>query len=102
MLSSNPDLIQYLLDKGAHPGMRGGLAVRTAVQMGRLDLVRLLVEPSKDSSPKRQRREDRYKVGSELVELAVKVNANDIVQYFVEKGVMPPLRSIMQMKKRKR
>ena len=116
VLSHNEALIRYLLSKGAHPGVRGGLAVQTAVKMKRLDLVKLLVEPpelspsasaaAKDSGAaekpaiKRQRHEDRYKVGSELVETAMKAGADDIVHYFIkDKGVMPPLRSIMSMGK---
>lgn len=95
VLSSNTVLIRYLLEHGAHPGVGGGLAVRTAVQMRRLDLVKLLVEPDVPMGGKRQRCEDRYKAGSELVELAMGSGADDIVQYFVGKGVLPPLRSIM-------
>jgi hypothetical protein len=108
VLSHNEALIRFLLSKGAHPGVRGGLAVQTAVKMKRLDLVKLLVEPpdlvvgnnDEGQAIKRQRREDRYKVGSELVETAMKAGADDIVHYFIkDKGVMPPLRSIMSMGK---
>ena len=89
------------------------------MQIKRLDLVKLLVEPpptpSLDdggqassgpststplsaSTAARRGADDRYKVGSELVELAMKSGADDIVHYFIkEKGVMPPLRSIMSM-----
>lgn len=38
-------LIEFLLDHGADPGLKGGIAVKVAIQMRDLGLVRMLVEP---------------------------------------------------------
>lgn len=37
-------LIEFLLDNGADPGLKGGIAVKVAIQMRDLGLVRMLVE----------------------------------------------------------
>lgn len=93
VLSGHIPLIRYLLDKGARPGDRDGYAVRIAVQTRRLDIVKLLMN---FKGPQ------KYKAKSDMVELAMANGADDIVQYFVKDGVMPPLKSIMKMNSRKR
>lgn len=86
VLTSNIALIEYLLRYGADPGVQESLPVRIATQMGRLDLVRLLVEPGQGGA-KRIKRADRIVIGPELVELAIKSGHEPIVQYFVhDKG----------------
>jgi hypothetical protein len=89
VITSNIDLIEYLLQHDADPAAHGALPVRIATQRGRLDLVKLLVEPrTPEHSPaKKIKRMDRFIIGSDLVELAMKSGHEHIVRYYVhDKG----------------
>jgi hypothetical protein len=132
VLAKNVEVIKYLLDKGADPGMRDGLAIEISVKLGDLGIVKMLVEhqslnpvsidggpgPTPDGSG------TGFRFGTEIpsrwVETAVKSGSDEIVSYFVHEkgqyrhphflqgqctdslGVMPPLHSIMQLGKNDR
>lgn len=91
-LDRNYELAEWLLQRGADPGLRDSLAVVAAVERRDLKMVKLLVEPFENGvSPsglaKRRRVADRVSVGPNLVQKALTAGADDIVDYFVhEKG----------------
>jgi hypothetical protein len=111
VLSSNYALMGYLLEKGADPAVKDGLAVEVAISKKDLKAVRLLVEArsshgktraltedgSDDDDEERKRgpagRNKRRKIGEKvmisqrLVEVAMRKGSREIVHYFVhEKG----------------
>jgi len=97
-------LVRFLLENGASPGCKDGLAVRIAINKRDLGLVKMLIEPDasvKDSDGRRVRRrrmEDRVRVGPEMLKVAVKVDAKDIVEYFMkEKGCVPDMQTVLMM-----
>lgn len=88
-LDKNYELAEWLLRRGADPGLRDSLAVVAAIERKDLRMVKLLVEPfeGSTSSGKRRRLADRVVIGPYLVEKALTSGTNDIVDYFVhEKG----------------
>lgn len=88
VLTSNTKLITYLLRHGADPASNQYLPLRIATQKGRLDLVKLMVEPASETSAKRMKRVDRVVIGPEMVELAMKSGQEHIVRYYVhDKGM---------------
>lgn len=91
-------LVRFLLAHGADPGAKSGLAVMVAIRAGDLGLVRTLVERVDDarkSTGKRRRLRDRVVVSSEMLRMAVRCDARDIVQYFrEEKGLVPDLKTL--------
>ncbi|KAE9405726.1 hypothetical protein BT96DRAFT_955168 [Gymnopus androsaceus JB14] len=114
-------LVQLLLEKGALPAHKDNLTVRVAIRQKNLQMVRQLIErtdrvdhgPSKEKrkleiertdsvdhgpSKKRRKLEDRVTVTKEMLKLAVKCNAQDIVDYFTkEKGCVPDLQTLYLM-----
>ncbi|THH27615.1 hypothetical protein EUX98_g6576 [Antrodiella citrinella] len=97
-------LVRFLLENGASPACKGGLAVRVAINKKDLGLVKMLIEPDgsvKDADGRKVRRrriEDRVKVSPEMLKVAVKVDARDIVQYFIkEKGCVPNMQTVLMM-----
>ncbi|KAH8100888.1 hypothetical protein BXZ70DRAFT_988532 [Cristinia sonorae] len=97
-------LIRFLLENGASPEYKNGLAVRLAITRKDLSLVRMLIEPDgsvKDAEGRivrRRRLEDRVKVDTEMVKAAVKVDARDIVKYLVaEKGCVPDMQTVLMI-----
>ncbi|KAF9513118.1 hypothetical protein BS47DRAFT_1296740, partial [Hydnum rufescens UP504] len=101
------ELMKVLLEMGADPGKQGALAVKVAIRLRNLAHVRMLVErteavcnhdPRCPSCRKRRKLEDRVIITPELVREAVKVDARDIVDYFVHvKGCSPTLRTLEQL-----
>lgn len=130
-------LVRDLLERGADPKSKGGMAVRAAIRRKDVDLVRMLVErsPEKTDSPsrisrighldanaqnvgdrnerghapysppkdrerpapstKRRRLLDRVEITPDLVGEAMRLDARDIVNYFVlEKGCSPDIRTL--------
>lgn len=91
-------LIRFLLAHGADPGAKGGLAVIVAIRRRDLGMVRLLVERVDDArkgTGKRRKLRDRVVVTNEMLRIAVKCDARDIVQYFrEEKGLVPDLKTL--------
>lgn len=85
VLSKNVEVINYLLAKGADPGVRDGLAIEIAVKLGNIGLVRLLVEHQHQS--RTNTNTGVMEISSKWVEAAVKSGSDAIVSYFVhEKG----------------
>jgi len=94
------DLIQWLLDRGADPGLRDGMAIKVAIGLKDLELMQLLVERDPvqvKGGSKKRRREDRVSVTPAMLDTAVKADARDIVQYFMEKGVVPSMKTLLAM-----
>jgi hypothetical protein len=83
-------LVQFLLDKGADPGRKKGLAVKVAIRRKDLKMVRILVD--KDVNRKYPM---EVTVTKEMVEEAVSADARDIVKYLMmEKGCVPDIRTV--------
>ncbi|KAJ7637610.1 hypothetical protein DFH06DRAFT_1218619 [Mycena polygramma] len=91
-------LIRLLLEHGASPQHKRGLAVLVAVRLKKLSLVRMLLERSEPAGrrgAKKRRLEDRMEVTSEMLKAAVKAKARDIVEYFMqEKGCVPDIQTL--------
>ncbi|CED82779.1 hypothetical protein [Phaffia rhodozyma] len=96
-------LTELLLARGASPGLNDGYAVQLAVGKKDLGLVKMLIECQSggDSArgrdggnAKRRRTEDRTKVTSKMLSVAVKFKNRPIVDYFIEKGVVPDLKTL--------
>lgn len=95
-------LIRFLLEHGADPQCKNGLAVIVAIRQKDLTLVKLLIEPedtpasgTKQRKTKRRRLEDRVAVTRDMVRAAVKVDSRDIVEYFIkEKGCIPDMQTL--------
>lgn len=99
-------LVRFLLEKGALPTYKDNLTVRVAIRQKDLQMVKLLIERTDSTSsasasgPKAKKRklEDRVAVTKELLKLAVKCNAQDIVDYFTkEKGCIPDMQTLYLM-----
>ncbi|RDB26327.1 hypothetical protein Hypma_006922 [Hypsizygus marmoreus] len=105
-------LIQFLLDHGASPERKNCLAVMVAIRQKDLSLVKLLIE--RDDSPyessgssgqkkskrKRRKLEDRVEVNREMLKVAVRCDARDIVDYLTrEKGCIPDMQTLHAMLK---
>jgi len=102
-------LIRFLLLNGADPSQKGCLAVMVAIRRKELELVKMLIEPSSfgvsskndeggGRSGKRRRMDDRLRVTQKMLASAIQCDARDIANYFVvEKGVTPPIQSLMMM-----
>ncbi|KAF9030487.1 hypothetical protein BDZ89DRAFT_1091588 [Hymenopellis radicata] len=86
-------LICYLLEMGASPAAKDAIAVIVAIRKKDVKLVRMLIEPAQKSSSKRRRIPDRMRCSEypELLKVAIKVDARDIVNYLREKGCVPDL-----------
>ena len=100
-------LITFLLSKGARPNEKDALAVRIAIRKRDLSLVQLLIERNEDTeyslkagNRKRRRLEDRVEVTTVMLSLAVEVDARDIVEYFMDKGARPDMKTLHLMIKR--
>lgn len=99
-------LVRFLLDRGATPAWKGNLAITIAIHRKDLDLVRILVErkdtekssSGKEANGKRCRLEDRVKVTPEMLRIAVKCKAQDIVEYLTRgKGCIPDMQTLLLM-----
>ncbi|KAG2341404.1 hypothetical protein BDR05DRAFT_983747 [Suillus weaverae] len=101
-------LVHFLLDHGASPRCKNNLPILVAVYRKDLSLVRLLVErvECRELDPevlkqkgKRQILEDRVQVTPEMLKVAVKLDARDIVEYFMkDKGCVPDLKTLLMMR----
>jgi len=97
-------LVRFLLSKGASPKRKDCMPVVVAIRRKDLALVRLLIERdasgpcAKTSKGKKRKLEDRLVVTPELLKVAVKSDARNIVQYFTqEKGCIPDMNTIRLM-----
>jgi hypothetical protein len=95
-------LIRFLLDHGASPQGKNGLAVLVAIRQKDLALVKLLIErndPQK-STAKRRKLKDRVEVNREMLKAAVRCDARDIVEYLIqEKRCVPDMQTLQMMMK---
>ena len=90
-------LVCFLLARGASPKCKKGLAVMVAIRRKDLSLVRMLIERPKEGT-KRRKLEDRILVNSEMLKMAVKCQAWDIVEYLTtEKGCVPDMQTLRLM-----
>ncbi|KAI0951040.1 hypothetical protein AcW1_008188 [Taiwanofungus camphoratus] len=105
-------LVRFLLNHGASPVYKNGLAVMVAIRRKDLALVRMLIErdgtvrgdkQTKDkndfpASAKRRKLEDRIKVNQEMLKTAVMCDARSIVEYLMkEKGCVPDMQTVLLM-----
>ncbi|KAJ3715537.1 hypothetical protein C8R42DRAFT_698371 [Lentinula raphanica] len=93
-------LVHLLLEEGASPAHKDNLAVRVAIRRKDLRMVKLLVERSRTNETKSKKRklEDRVAITKDLLKLAVKCNAPDIVHYFTEeKACVPDMQTLYLM-----
>lgn len=101
-------LARFLLDHGASPAWKRNLAIIIAIHRNDLGLVRMLVErmhtgtsssTSRANGKQRQKLEDRVKVTPEMLRVAVKWKAEDIVEYLTrEKGCVPDMETLLLMR----
>lgn len=90
-------LISFLLARGATPKNRKGLAVMVAIRRKDLALLKMLIEHPKGAG-KRRKLEDRMQMTAEMLRVAVKCDARDIVEYLVvEKGCVPDMQTLRMM-----
>ncbi|GJJ08123.1 hypothetical protein Clacol_002331 [Clathrus columnatus] len=95
-----PHLIQFLLDRGADPKLQKYAAVKAAIIAKDLEIVKMLIECGPEQvqtsgSNKKRKRTDRLNIEGFLLDLAVRVDARDIVRYFmVEKGGVPDMKTL--------
>ncbi|KAJ7104278.1 hypothetical protein B0H15DRAFT_960329 [Mycena belliarum] len=96
-------LVRLLLDHGASPAHKRGLAVLVAIRRKQLSLVRMLIErtdaePGAGKGGKKRRLEDRVEVTPEMLKTAVKAKARDIAEYFMEeKGCVPDMQTLQML-----
>lgn len=90
-------LIRFLLAHGASPKCKNGLAVMVAIRRKDLSLVRMLIE-RQNGTTKRRKVEDRMHVTSDMLRVAVKCDAGEIVKYLMsEKGCIPDMQTLRLM-----
>ncbi|KAJ7475700.1 hypothetical protein FB451DRAFT_1338909 [Mycena latifolia] len=94
-------LVRLLLEHGASPRHKRGLAVLVAIRRKNLSLVRMLIEraePAGGARGKKRRLEDRIDVTPEMLKAAVKSKARDIAEYFMqEKGCVPDMQTLQML-----
>ena len=76
-------LVKFLLDKGASPKSRDGIAVKIAIRLKDLDMFELLVKSWPDIKSR------DMEIAKSMMELAILSGAGDIVEFYREKGVVP-------------
>jgi hypothetical protein len=76
-------LVKFLLDKGASPESKGGIAVKIAIRLKDLDMFKMLVESWPDIKSR------DMEIAKSMMELAILSGASDIVEFYREKGVVP-------------
>lgn len=90
-------LVHFLLEQGASPEHRRGLAVLSAIRRKDLPLVRMLIEreDAQKTPGKKARMEDRIDVNLSMLRLAAGYGARDIAEYFMkEKGCQPDIQTL--------
>ncbi|KAG2150620.1 hypothetical protein DEU56DRAFT_38041 [Suillus clintonianus] len=100
-------LIRFLLDHGASPRCKNSMSIIVAIYRKDISLVRLLVDRvDRESNPAgqkekgtRRKLEDRAQVTPEMLKVAVKLDARDIVEYLMkEKGCVPDMQTLLMMR----
>ncbi|KAF9644901.1 hypothetical protein BDM02DRAFT_3272109 [Thelephora ganbajun] len=89
-------LVKFLLGHRGDPGAKGAIAVMVAIQRKDLRMVRLLIEGDlcDSNGAKRRRVPDRITCTRAMLQRAAKVEAQDIVQYLLAKGVTPDMQTL--------
>ncbi|KAI0067349.1 hypothetical protein BV25DRAFT_1092371 [Artomyces pyxidatus] len=90
-------LVHFLLEHGASPKRKNGLAVLLAIKRGDLGMVKLLIEPAPGAPAgraKKRRVADRMQVDAEMLKTAVRCNAMDIAEYLMAKGCVPDIKTL--------
>lgn len=90
-------LVQLLLNHGASPQGKEGLAVKVAIRQKDLALVKLLIErnASQKTKAKRTKLKDRMEANQGMLRAAVICDARDIVEYLIhEKGCIPDMQTL--------
>ncbi|EPQ52876.1 hypothetical protein GLOTRDRAFT_140464 [Gloeophyllum trabeum ATCC 11539] len=91
-------LARFLLEHGASPACKNGLAAIIAIRRKDLALLKMLVEREdalrSGKTAKRRKLEDRMRTTPEMLKTAVKCDARDIVQYLTEKGCVPDMQTL--------
>lgn len=92
-------LIRFLLAHGADPSRKENIAITVAIRRKDLSLVKLLIEPEQlKATAKKRKMVDRVGSTKEMLKMAVKCDARDIVDYFMrEKGVVPDMQTVRMM-----
>ena len=76
-------LVKFLLDKGASPKPKGGIAVKIAILLNDLDIFKMLVKSWPDIKSR------DLGIAESMMELAILSGASDIVEFYREEGVVP-------------
>lgn len=89
-------LVKFLLGNRGDPAAKGAIAVMVAIQRKDLQMIKLLVEGDLGESggAKRRRVPDRVACTTPMLQRAVKVGAQDIVQYLLAKGATPDMQTL--------
>ena len=92
-------LVHFLLDHKASPKCGNNLAVEVAIRQKDLTMVKLLVErPPVRTNGKRRKTEDRVQLDSKALKIAVKMKAQDIIEYLhFEKRVIPDVHTLKKL-----
>jgi len=89
-------LVEFLLEHHASPKCHDRLAIKVAIRQKDLVMLRLLVE--RRGKGKRPKLEDRVHLDTELLNIAIRVGATDIIGYLLhEKGVVPDLETLKRL-----
>jgi hypothetical protein len=78
-------LVKFLLDKGASPKSKGGIAVKIAIRLQDLDMFKMLAQSWPDIKSR------DMKIAKSMMELAILSGARDIVDFYREQGVVPKM-----------
>ncbi|THV03999.1 hypothetical protein K435DRAFT_747224 [Dendrothele bispora CBS 962.96] len=105
-------LVDFLLSHGAQPSYKEGLSVLVAIRQKDLGMVKRLIERTdsalstsptcsrsetspKENPHKRRKHQDRLSPTKSMLTMAVKVGAQDIIEYLMnEKGVVPDIKTL--------
>lgn len=95
-------LVEFLLDHHASPKCHDRLAIKVAIRQKDLVMLKLLVERrrinDRRGKGKRCKLEDRVHLDAELLNIAIRVGATDIISYLLhEKGVVPDLETLRRL-----
>jgi hypothetical protein len=87
-------LVKFLLDKGASPECKDGIAVKIAIRLKDLDMFKMLVirwpRPGMNSR-------DREIAESKMMELAISSGASSIVKFYRGKGIVPNMVALRKL-----
>jgi len=93
-------LVELLLDNRASPKTHDRLAVKVAVRQKSLAMLKLLVErrQTRPRQDKKRKLEDRVTLDAEILKIAVKSGAKDIIDYLCkEKNVVPDFETLKRL-----